>query len=117
MSGLPREILKWIQSLDLSYSVKNIRRDFQNGFLIAEMIYRFHKDRIEMHSFSYGLSTEAKRDNWNQLEKYFKKYNVPITSQMIDDVINNKPDAIIPIILTLYTHLTNRVYVSFLHSK
>ena len=30
---VPREIAKWLDSLDLAYEVRNFRRDLANGYL------------------------------------------------------------------------------------
>lgn len=68
---MPRDVLKWLQSLNLSYSVKVPRRDLANGFIVAEILAAHFPD-VPMHSFENVTSMERKRLNWGLLQKEFK---------------------------------------------
>ena len=75
-SNLPREVLKWIQSLDLAYSVKNVRRDFANGFLVTRSCLGTIPGTLAC-SFDNGDAAMKKKDNWAQLLRLFRKLGQP----------------------------------------
>lgn len=106
VAPLPREIIKWLQSLDLSYSVKNPKRDLSNGYLVAEILSKY-KD-ISMNRFDNGTRLAAKVDNWDQLSKIFKKHSINITKQEIEPVIHCAPGAANAFLLHLHNVLTKR---------
>ncbi|CAE7341921.1 SPATA4 [Symbiodinium necroappetens] len=113
LTSLPREVLKWIQSLDLSYSVRNVKRDFSNGFLVAEIFSRYHAQDISMHSFDNGLKAATKNDNWEQLFRFFRKHNYPISRTDFDPVMENQPGTAVALLIKVYTLLTNRTVPIF----
>ncbi len=67
VSCLPREMLRWLNSLDLAYQVRNIRRDLANGFVAAEMLQRYYPKEVNIFTYYNGLNVLQKKDNWLRL--------------------------------------------------
>lgn len=118
VDSLPREVIKWIQSLDLTYSVKNVKKDFNNGFLVAQILSRYYpvgSDKIsnlraiQMHQIDNGFSMARRKDNWQQIKKFLAKLP-EITTKIgdIDTFIKNENGEILLFIIALYQDLTQR---------
>lgn len=110
---LPRELIKWLQSLDLSFNVKNPKRDLSNGFLTAEILSRYHPKELDMTTFENATRLAAKLDNWEQLHKFAKKKGLNITKHHMEPVIHMEPGAAIAFLFHLYNVLTKRTVKLF----
>ncbi|KND04372.1 uncharacterized protein SPPG_00101 [Spizellomyces punctatus DAOM BR117] len=110
MSGLPREVLKWLQSLDLAYPIKNPKRDFSNGYLIAEIFCRYYPNDLllNVQQFYTGDSNAQKVKNWEQLEKFFKKHDIGIPKEAMHAVMTCQVDAATLFVENVYMMLTKR---------
>lgn len=106
--ALPRELYKWLQSLDLSYSVTNAKRDLSNGFLCAEILARYYPSEVILHSYDNGMRLETKIDNWDRVCTLLRKKGHPINKADIDPVIHCSPGAAVIFLMKLFQCLTNR---------
>lgn len=108
---MQREVIKWLQSLDLTYPVVNPRRDLSNGFAAAEILSRYVDDSIiSMRAISNGSSPDTRRSNWDQVFKALQRLGCrSITQSTIENVIQMNPNASLYILDNLYELLTNKV--------
>ena len=56
-SKLPREIWRWLLGFSLKGKIKNVRRDFSNGYVIAEVCIGSYWLKIKIDP-SYGAYTD-----------------------------------------------------------
>jgi hypothetical protein len=77
-SSMPREVLQWLDGLDLSYAVRNTKMDLANGFIIAEILTRKFPNELSILTFYNAQKKEKKIDNWQQIQKCKKAYLVSI---------------------------------------
>ncbi|KAL2089202.1 hypothetical protein ACEWY4_016101 [Coilia grayii] len=116
-TGLPREVLKWLQSLDLSFSPKNVRRDFSNGYLVAEMFSWYYPEDFTMHSYDNGTSLATKLSNWAQIERFLTRQHIHLPKEIIDSTIHCKPGAAELLVQEIYSILTHRRLKTWLRGE
>lgn len=105
---LPREIIRWIHSLDLSIPYKDSKRDLNNGFLIADIFSRYYPDYLSMHAFDNSHNTIRKKNNWYLLARFFKAKNIKIDPEEYQEIRNGDFEQLVQFMIKIYQILTKR---------
>ncbi|KAI9360368.1 hypothetical protein DFJ73DRAFT_815433 [Zopfochytrium polystomum] len=108
MMALSRDVLRWVQGLNLSYSIKNAKRDFANGFLIAEILSKYFPNDVAMHAYDTGTGAAAKKNNWDLLERVFSKLGIPVHKDMVSNVAAGRAEAAALVLSIIYTNVRKR---------
>ncbi|XP_072371889.1 spermatogenesis-associated protein 4 isoform X1 [Scyliorhinus torazame] len=107
-AGLAREVIKWLQSLDLRFPFKNVKTAFCNGYLVAEIFSWYYPQDVDIKVFNNGGSFPSKLKNWSQLEHFFFRRKLNIPKELIYATMHSKPGGAEYLIQHIYTLLTNR---------
>ena len=103
---MPREMVKWMLTLDISYPVKYPRRDLANGFLIAETLSSYFPDDITMHSYVNASSGNNKSSNWALLTKQMRKVGVRCSPEEANKIMHAEGDYALDLITQIYHFCT-----------
>lgn len=108
--SLPREVLKWFQCLDLTYSIRDISRDIASGFVVGEILCRHFPNEIFVHSFDNGSSRSARESNWRLIFKFCLKHSIELPDGVgLHNVLLHQNKTIIcQVIVKLYSQFQRK---------
>ena len=84
-----------VDTFELSRPKRNISRDFADGKLVAELIHRYHSHLVELHNYPDASKIAGRKKNWSLLQKkVFKKLDIQLSKELLEDIVNSTPLAI-----------------------
>ncbi|ANQ09923.1 Uncharacterized protein PCOAH_00044860 [Plasmodium coatneyi] len=110
---VPREIIKWLQYLNLPYSFRNIK-NASNGVIVAEIINIYLPQTINMNSLENGFGKEIKKKNWQIIKRTLTSLSIYFDETA---VINSEKNAIINLFVQLYEHFNGKKIKNELYSS
>ncbi|GAW82460.1 hypothetical protein, conserved [Plasmodium gonderi] len=109
---LPREVIKWLQYLNLSYSFKSIK-NASNGIIVSEIINTYIPQTINMNSLENGFGKDIKRKNWQIIKKVLTSLSISFDEISI---INSDKNAITNLFVNLYEYFNEKKIKNDLYS-
>ncbi|KAG5503040.1 hypothetical protein JIQ42_07003 [Leishmania sp. Namibia] len=105
---MQREVIKWVQTLDLSAAIQNPKRDLATGHLAAEIVAHYSdKKYLDLHRLPSGAAAATKRDVWSQVYRALQRLScTTVTQPLIDAVLRREPNAALTVLECLYEHFT-----------
>lgn len=70
---------------------------------MAEIFNRYYPDDIEMYSIDNGKALDKRKNNWEFLQRFFNKRNIPFKYADYDGVMHKAPKAGYEFLKRLYT--------------
>ncbi|CAG9473671.1 conserved Plasmodium protein, unknown function [Plasmodium vivax] len=101
---IPREVIKWLQYLNLPYSFRNIK-NASNGVIVAEILNIYLPQTINMNSLENGFGKEIKKKNWQVIKRTLTSLGISFDETA---VINSDKNAIINLFVQLYEHFNGK---------
>ncbi|KAJ3309262.1 spermatogenesis-associated protein 4 [Boothiomyces sp. JEL0838] len=121
MRGIDRNVIKWLDSLDLGISYSHPKRDFANGYIIAAIFAHYYPGQLQPCTLYTGNSEQQKQNNWviNSDSRWlypsvlginlvFAKNNINIPKLAIEAVMKCQNGAAVHFIENIYTLLTKK---------
>ena len=82
--------------------------------MYAEILSRYYPEEVEMYQYDNGFKLDKKRNNWEHMQKMFKRKAMPVTFADWDPVMHCAPNAAYDLLKKFYTILTGREIVDVL---
>lgn len=101
---LPRDVLLWLQRLDLSTFLRDPARDVADGVLAAEIVARHRPALVHLHAFSPTSNLHARRANWGLLARLMARegLDLGLTPVGVEAVVRGAPGAGADVLAALY---------------
>ncbi|CAF0755014.1 unnamed protein product [Rotaria sp. Silwood1] len=103
-----REILRWLESLYLTYPIVVPKWDLSNGYAYAEILHAYFPNEINLFAFINGRSLNSRLSNWALIKQFIAKKNLPLSNDFIEATIHGKDSGAERLLEQTYELLTNQ---------